>query len=512
MRNTQEEARKKSELLKNKLQCNELGSETPLEEFSPDKLILPYGIGIDVHSRFIQVCVLIRTENKVLRSEYEFQCLWPELLKCREILDALLSKHIPDYEPIKMHYCIESTSVYHYPIVLALGGDAHIVNPTLAGNSRKKTDILDARMLAYQSMSSMWKLSFFPAPDLVSFRLLLGQRKRWSARRTQCSNRLNNLVLRFGHTMFAKASFGTYTRPLIEDLIAGKKPEVNTISDVPLTPEAKQICTELMSEYDRASDMVRLYTNTAIKYAKQLQFPTETGSIMGKDLWDLLESVPGMGNVGSLVWLSEIYDIRRFQNSKSLTAYCGCDPSLKVSAGKVTSNVKRGGNLHLYGMLVKSASSLIQHKREAFGMWGYRLYSINRKGGWKKACCAVARRLAVALYYVHKRCEPFSYEKYQFWKATEVPDVPIEQMNLGSFVQSKLTKLGLTTSKVIVEAYMHDLPMEKGVGEKCLKSIQQWIQQNKSVSGLQARSSAEKHRLSRVKIWKNQEPKTSTAS
>jgi hypothetical protein len=116
MRTTQAEVEKRSAFLKNRLEFNQSGSDAPLEEFSPDKLILPYGIGIDTHSRFIQVCVLIRTDDKVLRSEYEFQCLWPELLKCREILDTLLSKHIPDYEPIKMHYCIESTSVYHYPI------------------------------------------------------------------------------------------------------------------------------------------------------------------------------------------------------------------------------------------------------------------------------------------------------------------------------------------------------------------------------------------------------------
>ena len=86
--------------------------ETPLEEFSPDKLILPYGIGIDTHSRFIQVCILIRDSGKILRSEYEFQCLWPELLKCRDMLHRILSARIPDFMPSKMHYCIESISTY----------------------------------------------------------------------------------------------------------------------------------------------------------------------------------------------------------------------------------------------------------------------------------------------------------------------------------------------------------------------------------------------------------------
>ncbi len=33
------------------------------EQFKPEKIILPYGIGIDTHFRFIQVCVLFTTPS-----------------------------------------------------------------------------------------------------------------------------------------------------------------------------------------------------------------------------------------------------------------------------------------------------------------------------------------------------------------------------------------------------------------------------------------------------------------
>ena len=63
----------------------------------------------------------------------------------------------------------------------------------------------------------------------------------------------------------------------------------------------------------------------------------------GKEMLQLLQSVPGVGPVTAAVWLAEVVTPRRFPSPKALTAYIGCDPSLKVSAGKVTERGKGGG-------------------------------------------------------------------------------------------------------------------------------------------------------------------------
>ena len=44
----------------------------------------PYGIGIDTHSKFISVCVLIKTGNCVRRWEHDFTTDWHDLLAARE--------------------------------------------------------------------------------------------------------------------------------------------------------------------------------------------------------------------------------------------------------------------------------------------------------------------------------------------------------------------------------------------------------------------------------------------
>ena len=87
----------------------------------------------------------------------------------------------------------------------------------------------------------------------------------------------------------------------------------------------------------------------------------------------ILESAPGIGRQTAILWMSAIVDPVRFPNAKAIAAYCGCDPSLKVSAGKVTSTVKRKGNPELHGALCRAAASLVKAHKEPFGKWGYNI-------------------------------------------------------------------------------------------------------------------------------------------
>ena len=125
----------------------------------------------------------------------------------------------------------------------------------------------------------------------------------------------------------------------------------------------------------------------------------------------ILTTAPAIGELSAAVWLAYIVTPNRFPNAKAVAAYCGLDPSLKISAKKVTSTVKRGGNKLLHKALCMCASILIKNHNEMFGRWGYNLYC--QTGRWKKDTNAVARKLAVALYYMQSSGQMFSYEKYK---------------------------------------------------------------------------------------------------
>jgi hypothetical protein len=204
---------------------------------------------------------------------------------------------------------------------------------------------------------------------------------------------------------------------------------------------------------------------------------TEKGEITGKELLNLLTSVPGIGEITATTWLTEVIDPFRFNNAKQVAAFCGCDPSLKISAGKVTAQTRRKGNAELHHALTRAAGTCIQRKNEPFGQWGNSLYA--RTGKWKKAVGAVARRLSQALYYVHKKGELFTYDGYNFYKI-EVPQKSISDMKLTSRVTKILKNAGFSGAKEVCDAYKNGtLRRIKGLGEKAYGEVYEWIESNK---------------------------------
>ena len=137
------------------------------------------------------------------RSDAEFKTDWRSLVKAR---NWALQKLAQICDPTKLRYCIESTGSYHIPVLKAWSGVPCVVNPLLAGPTRRKTDVLDARMLAHHSITGVWKPSFVPSEPAQVLRVLWAARHEAARRATRCPNRLNNIVLRFGHTFGADCS------------------------------------------------------------------------------------------------------------------------------------------------------------------------------------------------------------------------------------------------------------------------------------------------------------------
>lgn len=97
-----------------------------------------------------------------------------------------------------------------------------------------------------------------------------------------------------------------------------------------------------------------------------MEWETSNASLPGSKMIHILTSAPQVGEVTVITWLAHIITPRRFSNSKALSAYCGLEPSLKVSAKHVTSTVKRGGCKKLHKALTSSADRLIRNHSEMF--------------------------------------------------------------------------------------------------------------------------------------------------
>ncbi len=476
------------------MQSSHRGHSTPRTTHRPlpedtglAQIIFPYGVGVDTHSGFIQVAVIWvagarRGVHEVRREEREFATEWPQLLAAKAWVLRTLAK-IPDaakaVTPDTLRYCIESTGTYHMPVLLAWRGCPSVVNPLLAGPTRRKTDVLDARLLAHHSITGLWKPSFIPTQQGQELRVIWATRAEALRRATRASNQINNIVLRFGHTFGRDCSMRSAEgEGIIADLLDGQVPKLPTVNPdglpVSVRPRIRDLLGDLLTNIQRT----KRATVEATNFVSSRDWPLGTGTLPGTNLLALFKSVPGVGDTTALTWLAEICDPTRFVNAKQVAAFSGCDPSLKVSAGKVTSLVRRMGNTRLHQALLYAAAGLLRRPAEPLGQWGRSIAGRHKKGGHRKACGAIARRLACALWHVHRKGEMFSYDAYNLSTNLLLPDV-----KLASFLTKRavatLKDERITTTSHLAAAYSEGkLATIFGLGHATIVAIKTWIQQH----------------------------------
>ena len=460
------------------------GIEIPEEEINWEKIQFTksYGVGIDTHRDFIQVCVLVKHDDEIRKIEQKFYTSWWELGEAREWIIKTIETNIhpvPD-DILPLRYSIESTGTYHIPVIKALGGKPSVVNPLLASPSRRKTDVLDAKMLAQQNMTGLWPESYIVSDEVQELRLLISQRNYHKQQQTKISNQINNYILRFGHTFgrLGSVTKNKAVRPMVEDLIDNIA-NMENLCKTGIPEDVRPMFKEMYRNFDLHAEEEKRYMKMAVEKAKKMRWETESGVfVKGDELIGNLCTVPGIGETTAVLWLSIIITPSRFPNSKAISAYCGLDPSLKISAGKVTSTVKRGGNKLLHFSLNMSAGVLLRNRSENFGVWGYNLYKSS--GKWKKASNAVARKLCVAMFYVNKLDVPFSYDQYRCYEKRQVMNIDLDELfrllpDMKKF-KKPLINAGLTSTKQIVDEYYEGrLKDYRGLGKTFYTLLKDFI-------------------------------------
>ena len=412
--------------------------ETTIEDFDtiPDgddiEYVKEYGIGIDCHSKFIEVCVRYRKGKLIQKAQGHFSTEWDSLVAAREWCINILSTKadpVPDLsEPL--HYLVESTASYHMPVCMAFDGNPTIINPTIAGSTKRKTDVLDSRLLALHDQINIWQECYIPSEDVKSLRILIDQRDRFIHDATATGNRINNILTRFGFTVGRNGSVtkDTKIRAIVEDQISDNPSAIEGLCPIPIPLEVRIVLREEYKKFDTFSAQAEECKSKIFQKARSMEWETDTATIPGDEMIRILATAPQIGELTAILWLARIITPRRFRNAKALSAYCGLDPSLKISAGKVTSTIKRGGSKPLHKALNMSAHRLIHRHNEMFGIWGYNLQQ--QTGKKKKAANAVARKLSVAMYYMMKTGTEFTYDNYHSIRNIDVFDIPVEDLIL----------------------------------------------------------------------------------
>jgi transposase len=123
----------------------------------------------------------------------------------------------------------------------------------------------------------------------------------------------------------------------------------------------------------------------------------------------VLQTVPGIGKILSLVLLYEMHDIARFPRVQDFVSYCRLVKCAKESAGKRygTSGTKIG-NAYLKWAFSEAAVLFLRNNPAGQKY----LARLENKHGKGKALTVLAHKLARAVYYMLQRTTAFSMEKF----------------------------------------------------------------------------------------------------
>ena len=130
-----------------------------------------------------------------------------------------------------------------------------------------------------------------------------------------------------------------------------------------------------------------------------------------------------------------------------------------------------------------AASVLVKNHNEMFGQWGYNIYK--RTGRWKKATNAVARKLAVALWNMQRKAEPFTYDGYTLIQNSIVIDISLEDLvalnpDFKRYVRVLKANGIETTTQMVDQYYACKLKEYRGLGKKFYGLIRDFITNQKS--------------------------------
>ena len=268
---------------------------------SDAEFVKEYGIGIDCHSKFIEVCIRYRCNTVIQKSQSRFATDWDSLVAARDwCIDVLRSKAdpVPDLsEPL--HYLVESTANYHMPVCMALGGNPTIKNPTIAGATKRKTDVLDSRLLALHDQINIWRECYIPSEDVKTLRVMIAQRDRYIHDATAAGNRINNILTRFGFTVGRNGSVvkDRSIRDIVEDQISDNPSEIKGLCPIQIPMEVRIVLREEYRKYDLFTSHAEECKAKIFEKARSMEWETDTGTLPGSEMIRILSTAPQIGQL-----------------------------------------------------------------------------------------------------------------------------------------------------------------------------------------------------------------------
>jgi transposase len=315
-------------------------------------------VGIDLHKQSITACVV--DQDRTVLQTRRFACADTARL------DAFFAA-LGDFEAV-----VEATASYEWllerieplarRVVLAHPGKLRVI-----AESTKKSDKLDARVLAEFLALDLIPPAYRPTPRQRQHRALVRHRQFLQKERTQLRNKIRRIV-----------SDSNADR---RDLFSRRGRE--HLAAVPLSGPDRFIITQLLDQLGAVEAQLGAVRRRLREFAAAASEAEARGR-------RVLRSVVGVGEVTAEVVLAELGDVGRFRSAKQVAAYAGLAPGRRESAGKVRDlGITRRGSPLLRWVLVEASWQAVRRS----GRWRTTYAALKKRRGSRRAIVAVARRL-----------------------------------------------------------------------------------------------------------------------
>ncbi len=322
-------------------------------------------VGLDVSQEMTHFCV-IDGQGKTV---WQGRCLsTPE-----EIAGTIKSK-APDVVRIGLESGPLST--WHWHALKAMGLpvvclDARHAQATMSGQVNK-TDKNDAYGLAQIVKVGWYREVGVKSLDSHAIRSMLGARAQLVGMRVEVTNQIRGILKTFG-IVLSRRTGEPFERLVNEACGDGESMLNHTVRS-------------LLCVYGGLKEQIRHMDRELMDCARK--------SVICQQLM----TIPGVGVLTALAFVTAIDDPAKFAKSRSVGAYFGLTPRCYQS-GEIDQNrgISKCGDSLVRTYLFEAAGTLLTRveKWSALKAWGLRLA---KRNGLKKAKIAVARKLAVIMH------------------------------------------------------------------------------------------------------------------
>ena len=271
-----------------------------------------------------------------------------------------------------------STAAWLYSGLRDRGVPAVCIDPrrlrAVTKTMRIKNDRNDARAIAHCMRVGWYSVVHVKSEVSQVVRMVLTNRRTLQSKQIDIDNEIRGTLRVFGIKLTGTITAGSFEGRVLELIAKTRHLEAMVRPMLVARAALRQQCAVL---HKMMLEMVRKSTTCR-----------------------RLMTIPGVGAIAALTFLTTIDDPARFQRSRDVGAHLGLTPK-KYASGETDRNggISKCGDAPMRAVLYQAALALLMRSKKysAIRVWGL---GIAKRRGLRRAAVAVARKLAVLMHRI----------------------------------------------------------------------------------------------------------------